>query len=763
VPAEGTAGTPCPTPISFRNTLPGARPGAPTESALALSDHVLEALLPQQNRLFSLHGPDPAAGLLLDRFTGTEAVSAPFQFNLHLLSERGDLDTQAFLGQPMRVALRTSGGDERNFHGHVIAFRHAGTDGGLARYQATLGPWTRFLGHRRDSRLFQARSVPDILREVFAGYGVLARAEFRIRDADYPPIPLCVQYGESDFQFVSRLLEAHGIFYHYRFEPDGHVLVLADDSRQAPALPGLAGIAYNHLPGASREDTIDSWAAAHRLIPTAVATKTFDFKSPRDPMDARDSTRVASGALPAMEDYAPGGAYAYPDLEAGAELARRRMEAHEAGFETCSGTSNCRALTCGASFELQDHFRYGPGGQDPRFFLTRVCHEGRNNHLDQAGPADYRNRFHCIPKLVRYRPPLRTPRPRTHGPQTALVTGPPGEEIFCDRYGRVKVQFHWDRMGRHDDASSCWVRVSTPWAGSRFGFIAVPRVGQEVVVEFLDGDPDRPLVTGQVYNELKMPPWELPRERTQSGLLTRSSAAGTAEHANALRFEDRKGAEEVWLHAEKDQRIEVEHDERHEVGHDRAKAVGNDETTRIGHDRTEQVGHDETLTVGNDRREAISGYETLTVGRDRAEQVGGDEQISVGANQQVSVAAAHTLTVGTLQTILVGAAKTETVGLASTEQVGGLRSLAVGGSYVVNVNEGKSETVGKGSRQTVREDKVTEVGKVYRIEAGEKLEITVGKAQLVMTKDGKITLAGAELTLEGEGPVKVLGKNVEIN
>ena len=730
---------------------------------MTLPDDVLGTLVPQQNRLFTLHGPDPAAGLLLDRFTGTEAVSAPFQFTLHLLSGRGDLDTRAFLGQPMRIALRTAAGAARDFHGHVIAFRHTGTDGGLARYQAILGPWTRFLGHRRDSRLFQARSVPDILREVFAGYGLLARSEFRIRDADYPPIPLCVQYGETDFQFVSRLLEAHGIYYHFRFEADGHVLVLADDSRLAPALPGHPGLAYNQLPGASQEDTIDSWTAAHRLIPTAVATKTFDFRSPRDPMDAYDQTRVAAAGLPAMEDYAPGGAYAYPDLAAGAELARRRMEAHEAGFETCSGTSNCRALTCGASFELLDHFRHGPGGQDPRFFLTRVSHEGRNNHLDQAGPADYRNRFHCIPKLARYRPPLRTPRPRVHGPQTALVTGPPGEEIFCDRYGRIKVQFHWDRLGRRDEASSCWVRVSTPWAGSRFGFIAVPRVGQEVVVEFLDGDPDRPLVTGQVYNELKMPPWDLPRERTQSGLLTRSSAEGAPEHANALRFEDRKGAEEVWLHAEKDQRIEVEHDERHEVGNDRSKTVARDETTEIGHDRTEQVRHDETLAVGNDRRDSVSGYETLTVGKDRTAQVGGDEQISVGASQMVSVAAAHTLTVGALQTILVGAAKTETVALASTEQVGGMRSLAVGGAYVVNVNEGKTETIGTGSREKVAEDKGTEVGKNYRIEAGERLEITVGKAQLVMTKDGQITLAGTELTIEGEGPVKVLGKNVEIN
>ena len=716
----------------------------------------------QENRLFTLQSPVPEAGLLLDRFTGTEGVSVPFRFELELLSEQGDLELKAFLGKPMGVSLATAGGAPRAFHGHVAAFRHTGTDGGFARYEAVLTPWTDLLRHRINCKLFQEKNLPDLLRELFTDYGHLARYELRLDLAACKPMTLCVQYGESDFAFFSRLLERHGIHYHFRFEEDAHILVLSDDARTAPPMPGGVRIPYNAIPGAAREDTIDDWGSSREVAATAFAAKTFDFKSPRDPMDAGEKT-FQPGELPELEHFHYPGAHAYPDFSAGEQYARRRMEELDLRTETFTGASNCRQLTCGHTFELLDHYRAGQTVHDRTFFVTGVHHQGSNNYVPQASRADYRNTFTCVSSLVPYRPPLATPRPTIHGPQTAIVTGPPGEEVFCDEYGRVRIQFHWDRLGKFDEASSCWVRVSSPWAGSRFGFIALPRVGDEVVVEFLDGDPDRPLITGQVYNQVRMPPWELPMNRTQSGLLTRSSLGGGPANANALRFEDKLGAEEVWLHAEKDQRLEVEHDESHTVGHDRAKGIGHDETTEVKHDRTETVGNDERITVGGNRTERVGGNEAITIARNRTERVGAHENVGIGGSQRLSVTEGQTISVGGSQDISVTMTKNENVLLGSTEQVGGVRTLSVGEGYLITVGAAKSEAVAADSIEEVGENKATRVGKSCLIEAGDQLELKVGKSRLVMDKEGKITLSGTELNLEGSGPVKVRGKDVDLN
>jgi type VI secretion system secreted protein VgrG len=677
----------------------------------------------QENRLFTLHTPLADGVLLLDQFQGTETLSEPFRFTLQLLSERADLAPKELMGKPMGVTLRTASGADRWFHGHVTSFSHTGSDGGFAGYQAELGPWTDFLKHRINCKLFQDMNLPAILREVFKDYGRLARTRFNFKEEEYPPITLCVQYQESDFQFITRLLEAHGLYYYFKFEPDSHVLVLANESRAAPAVPEAAQIAFNSIPGAATEDTIDAWSLGERLTSTDYSTRRSDFKNPRERTEHRQHTSRETGAAPAMEHYDPSGPYGFKDFAAGEKLARLRMEQTEQRGASYHGSSNLRTLTCGHSFELRDHYRKTDNIHDRLFLVTQVSHTGTNNYLNHGTSSPYRNDFSCAPRSICYRPALAAPRPVIQGPQTATVVGPPGEEIHCDQYGRVRIQFHWDRLGKSTDASSCWVRVSSPMAGARFGFIAVPRIGQEVVVEFLDGNPDRPIITGCVYNELMRPPWDLPENQTQSGILTRSSKEGDASTANALRFEDKKGAEEVWLHAEKDQRIEVEHDESHEVGHDRRKAVGNDESTEIGNDRTEQVG--------------------------------ANESISIGINQRLEVGAA--------QRIHIGATKNENVLLSSTEQVGGVRTLTVGAAYLMTVGAAKTEVVGLDSLEEVGHGKTSSIGKVYTLKVGDEFVIEVGKSRMVMTKDGKITLEGTEVTITGGGPVKVFGKNVEIN
>jgi len=676
----------------------------------------------QENRLLTLLTTCPEAGLILDSFGGREAVAEPFAFTLNLLSEEGKLDLKTFLGRPMRIALRTADGGSRFFHGHVTSFRHGGTDGGLSRYVATLGPWTHFLDHRFNCKVFQNKSLPTILREVFSDYGHLARADFRLNPERYDPITFCAQYQESDLAFISRLLEAHGIHYFFRFQSDGHVLVLSDNSLLAADMPLVPRIPFNAIPGAAAEDTIDAWEAATQVVSTALAAKTFDFKRPLHPMVAEADSLYAEG-LPPMEDYRYAETYAYRDFNGAKAFARARREENDVAFERFEGASNCRYLTCGHAFELVDHFRQGPTVHDRRYFVTDVLHTGSNNYQNQGGSADYRNTFTAIPKLVPYRPARRTPPPRIQGPQTARVVGPPGEEIFCDAFGRVKVQFHWDRLGAFDAESSCWVRVSSPWAGNNFGLMAVPRVGSEVVVEFLDGNPDLPIITGHMWNAVRNPPWQLPQNRTQTGILTRSSKGGSYEHANALRFEDRKGEEEVWLHAEKDQRIEVEHDESHRVDHDRQKAVGHDEHTTIGNDRTEQVGGDEAVVIEGSQRLTVQKNQDLTVNR----------------------------------------FKKETVALASTEQVGAAKTTTVGAVYTLTVAGAKNEAVGMMSAEEVAGTKTTLVGKTYTLSAGDTIVLSVGKSKFTMGPDGTIVLSGTHITFESSGPIEAVGNPVDLN
>ena len=319
------------------------------------------------------------------------------------------------------------------------------------------------------------------------------------------------------------------------------------------------------------------------------------------------------------------------------------------------------------------------------------------------------------------------------------MVGPTGEEIYTDQLGRVKVQFHWDRLGKKNQSSSCWVRVGQPWAGKGFGMIQIPRIGEEVVVLFLDGNPDRPIIISRVYNAQNMPPWALPASATQSGILTRSSKGATSANANAIRFEDKKGQEEVWLHAEKDQRIEVEHDESHSVGNDRSKTIGHDETVQVVNDRTETVGNNETITIG----------------ANRTEQVGENETISIGSHR----------------TVTIGGNKAETIALAKEETIGLAKALTIGGAYQTTVGAAMNTTVALMQAEEVGLSKVVTVGKRYVIDAGDEFTVNVGKASFTLKSDGTILLNGhtlsigtsGEQTLKADGDIVLKGKNIQGN
>jgi type VI secretion system secreted protein VgrG len=356
-------------------------------------------------------------------------------------------------------------------------------------------------------------------------------------------------------------------------------------------------------------------------------------------------------------------------------------------------------------------------------------------------------KFSVLASEVPFRPRLQSHKPRIYGPQTAIVTGPKGEEIYCDQYGRVKLHFHWDRHGTRDENSSCWIRVSNPWASSNFGGIQVPRIDDEVIVEHLDGDPDYPIITGRVYNASKMPPWNLPQNATQTGLVTRSSPGGNPTTANALRFEDRMGQEEVWLHAEKDQRIEVEHDESHWVGNDRRKNIDANETVTIKMNRTEMVGLNETVLVGVNRTEAVGINESVVVGVNQAMVIGMNKMLMVGVNQ----------------TSVVGMNSTFNVGQKDTTTIGSDYTLNVGANWKSQVKQNHSHAVG--TKLEIKSGKIVNVssGGAASYIAKDKLSLQCGQSSIVMDSNGNIAINGTSISINGAQHVGVNGQLVELN
>jgi type VI secretion system secreted protein VgrG len=403
-------------------------------------------------------------------------------------------------------------------------------------------------------------------------------------------------------------------------------------------------------------DHIHDWQVA-REVQTGTWTATdYDFELPKGDLTVKRARKVSHSNGEAERFEYPGGyvhAYAANGsgdadaMDRGGGFARARVEELQTAFERFSGLGNVRALKAGGLFKLTEFVR---DDENAEYLVTSCAHTFSVSGYEGAGSATpatlHQCAFTAMSSGVPYRSARLTPRPRIHGPQTATVVGKSGEEIWTDAHGRVKVQFHWDRYGGFDENSSCWVRVAQHWAGMGWGGIQIPRMGQEVIVEFLDGDPDRPIVTGRVYNGDQKPPYDLPANQTQSGVKRRSSKGGGYGNANAIRFEDKKGSEQLWIHAEKNQDIEVEHDETHAVGNDRSKTIGHDETVHVKNNRTETVDKDESITIGGSRTESVAKNENISIGESRSESVGKDETIDVSGQRTESVAKDESVTIG---------------------------------------------------------------------------------------------------------------------
>lgn len=646
----------------------------------------------------------PAAGSVLQplgvvHFALHEGLSRLFSLEVEFASAKLKLPKpEAPLGSSAVFRIMDDAGAgsySRCVHGIVSRFEQIGSTRKFEIYRAQIVPWVWRLLHRRDCRIFQEMTVQEIVTEVLRSSGLATDAfEFKVQ-GNYLPRTYCVQYRESDWTFISRLLEEEGIFYYFdHTSEEDHVLVMSDHIPNPSLIPPPAVLPFSPPSGlVPNRAAIHEWSVSRHIATGKVTLRDFDFAKPTQDLEAVAEAKVDQD----LESYDYPGAYGV--LDEGKRRASVRLEEQQAFGMVGRGSSACHRMIPGRHFDIVGH-PYHPKGS---WLLVSVDHSGAQPQVlgedAPSGDATYSNGFTAIPATTSFRPSRVTPKPVMRGLQTAVVVGPAGEEVYVDEHGRVKVQFHWDRLGSRDENSSCWIRVSQLWAGQSWGAMWIPRIGHEVIVDFLDGDPDRPIITGRVYNGDNQPPYALPKEKTKSTIKSESSKGGGG--FNELRFEDLKGKEEVFLQAQKDWNIKVLNDKGQSVGHDETLSVGNDRTKTVERDQTVHINGKSTTVIKMDSAtEVTEGNQSITVskGNRTLEVTKGDNQIDVAA-----------------------------------------------GNY--NLSAAKEATVDA--------DKV-------KVTAQTEVELTVGSNTIKITKQG-ITINGVKIDTSSTGPTTMSGAMINLN
>jgi type VI secretion system secreted protein VgrG len=565
----------------------------------------------QTDQLITITTPLGDDKLLLRSVRGEERISGLFHFFLEMQSEEKSLDFSKIVGKTATVKMKLGDGTFRYINGIVGRFVQAGSDAKLFTYYAELHPWLWLLTMSADCRIWQNKSVKDIVTGLFTELGFTDYKDSTT--GTYNPLEYCVQYNETAFAFVSRLMESAGIFYFFTHADGKHTLVLGDDSSAFADCAGAAKVQYGGYGNWQQQTVVSGCTIEEMVIPGTFAVDDFGFETPStDLLGSTDSTVATNGSKRRLFEY-PGG---FTKKDAADGVSKLRLEEQETPQKALRGESFTPAFTAGGKTTLEKHYR---DDVNAAYVLLRVSHA--------ATVEEYTNSFEAFPATLAYRPPRATRKPAIPGTQTAIVVGKSGEEIWTDKYGRIKVQFHWDQKGTNDENSSCWIRVAHGWAGKSWGQMFLPRLGQEVVVSFLDGDPDRPLVTGSVYNAEQTVPYTLPDDQTKSTIKSNVSKGGGG--FNEIRFEDKKDSEEIFVQAQKDANVVINNNETRKVGFVK-KDKGN-QTVDIYQDRTV------TLDQGNDKLEIKTGNRSLLVDT-------GNDTYTVAGTRDVSVTKAETHT-----------------------------------------------------------------------------------------------------------------------
>ena len=720
--------------------------------------------------------PLDAKVIALERMDGHETLGQPFSYDLSLVSTDPNIDLSTLLGQPMTVHVNLPPGGTRHFNGIVTRVTHLDKEENYSRYTVTLEPWLALLDYQSDCRIYQNMSVPDILKEVFR------RADFSdfedsLDDGAYAKLEYVVQYRESDYNFVSRLMEHAGIYYFFQHDESKHTLILADSQSAHDTVDDYDEVEFFPQKESSRaeKEHLSSWTVQQRIRSGGFAATDFDFKAPKTALlSVLNQPQKYSHADTELFDY-PGD---YLKKAAGDTLVKTRLEERQWEHEIVQTSGDVRGIGAGDLFTLTNYPR---DDQNKEYLIVGAFYTIHVGDYESSGTGgdEFHSGLSLLDSKIPFRPPVRARKHRVEGPQTAIVVGPSGDEIHTDNYGRVMVQFHWDRYGMSDERSSCWVRVSQAWAGAKWGSMHIPRIGQEVIVDFLEGDPDRPIITGRVYNADNMPPYDLPANKTQSGIKSRSTKGGAPSNFNEIRFEDKKGSEELFIQAEKNETVNVKANQSTSVGADRSLSVGGSETVSIGSKRTETVGADESVTIGANQTIKVGANQTFSVGANRSKTVSANETVSIGANSTETIGAAQTLSVGTVYQVTVGAAMMETVGAAKTETigaalavsvgavsseaVGGAKSITAGASVSVSAGGGMTLSAGKDISATAGANLNAKGAKNVVIDAGDELTLSCGDATIVLKKGGDITINGKKVQIEASGDLVLKGSKIAEN
>ncbi|MFY0523099.1 type VI secretion system Vgr family protein [Archangium gephyra] len=733
---------------------------------------------------FSLRiGSQEPEALVVSGFSGREGLSRlyEFQVDFHPL-EDAPLESKELLGTEALLTVGLPDDKTRQVHGYVRAVDALGQHGGRWRYRAWVVPRAWWLTRVKRSRIFQGKTVPQIVKAVLEEGGVKVKLS---PSGSYEAREYCTQYRETDFAFVSRLLEWEGLFYFFQHTEEGHVLVVGDKPTVHEALPGGAKLPLREKAElAEDKEYLSSLQRVHRLRPGKVHLKDYDFEKPA--LDVSGKTQDSSNGQDTLEVYDYPGEYVAPAVGKG--VAKVRLEEAVQAARTLEGEGVCPRLTPGYRFEVEDG-----GTHAGEYVAVEVVHSGSQPETRGSREALgnlYRNSFKCMPASVPFRPRRTTPVPHLAGLQTATVVGPGAEEIHTDEHGRIKVQFHWDREGQRDDKASCWVRVGQAWGGPAWGALYLPRIGQEVVVRFLEGNPDRPLIAGTVYNGSNPTPYALPDDKTKSTLKSASSLG--SDGFNEFRIEDSAGEEEIFVHGQKDEDLVTENDkdqlvrayEDLLVKKDRSRTVDGNQSLRV-------VLDDVSLIEGNQSLQVTGNRSTRTIGS-HSESVEGNQAMTVSKNVTASVIQAASESVGAAKALTVGASYLINVALAKNEAVGGLKSVQVAGTLSEFVVGSRQEMVAKDASVKVGGDYQTEIkgqvsdtlGKDFKGEVGKKHELSVkeavstlarsfelkadkfslvvnGKLILSMEKSGKVHFAPKTFTIDGSD-IKAKGSKVKL-
>jgi type VI secretion system secreted protein VgrG len=712
--------------------------------------------------------------LLFKSLELTEELGRLFICELELFTTQSDIEIDDVLAQEMTVEIDLPNESKRHVHGFVSDMTLTGQAGEYFTYTVTLRPWLWFLTRISDCRIFQKKTVPEIVMQVFRDAGFSGEIKETLT-ASYRVWEYCVQYKETAFNFVSRLMEQEGIYYYFEHTDGLHTLVLADAPSAHSPIDGYAEVPY-YPPsqGAHKPESISDWELSKSVLTGKYRLNAFHFKKPRTSLESKATISFPHPHANYEFFEYPGEHY---ELAEGKRYVALRMEEVAAQHECVTGRTDAMGLYAGGLFTLAEHPREN---QNREYLITSARHwlSIGSHGSSGATTADYEFQcdFDAIPSQVAFRAERITPKPAVQGPQTAIVCGAAGEEIDTDEFGRVKVQFRWDSKGQSNENSSCWVRVAQVWAGAGWGGMTIPRIGQEVIVDFIEGDPDRPIVTGRVYNADNMPPHPLPANKTRSTIMSRSTKGGSAANFNEIRFEDKKGAEEMYIHAEKDQNILVENNQNIKVGFstkdkgDRSEEIFNDRSLTVGRDKSESVGRNKTITVTADHQEKVGKSMSVMVAKNLTETVGINYAETVGAAMELTVGGALTVSVGAAMSETVGATKSESVGGTKSESVGSTKTVDIGKDLVEEVQANAKLTVGKDMEELVQGKRRVEVTKEFSLKAkkidiiaDDEISLTAGSAKIVLKKNGDITVSGKKIEIKGSGDVVVKGSNVKEN